>query len=74
MIPKDEEYRAEIFKIAGFAMMAPIGKFFLEPWVIFKEVNNGIFFIFLVVSLLLAYIGLVFVMKGYDILLIHRRK
>ncbi len=74
MIPKDEEYRTEIFKIAGFAMMAPIGKFFLEPWVTFKEVNNGIFFIFLIVSLFLAYIGLVFVMKGYDILLIHRRK
>lgn len=74
VIPKDEEYRSEIFKIAGFAMMAPIGKFFLEPWVIFKEINIIKFVIFLAVSSFLAYAGLIFIMKGYDILLANRRK
>ena len=63
---KDEEFRAEIFKLLGFACGAPFGNFIL------KLVFDGLeaFEIYeLVMSMSLFFLGYIFVSKSYEIML-----
>lgn len=75
MIPEYEKYRAEIFKIAGFAMLTPIGRLFLQPGETFAQYGAIGTLIYVIVSLVLAYFGLYTMLKAYvEMEKIERRK
>jgi|GEM_PF-1751382 len=73
MITEEQRYRAYTLSIAGFALMTPLGKVFLEYFYIFREYGPILFFINLVISALLFLAGLTFVDHGRSILS-ERRK
>ena len=68
MINELNKYRVDIFKIAGFAVMVPFGRLFIEPTVIFNEVGLIGFPIYVMISFGLFMLGLMFICKGYDII------
>lgn len=72
MITKEEEYMARSYQIAGFALIAPLGRFFLDPFSMLNGTGSPMFNIFIIVSLALAFTGLVFIDKGRDILKLKR--
>lgn len=72
MTPEYEKYRAEIFKIAGFAMLSPLGRFFLQPIEIIKEYGLVFSFLYFTFGCLLFYVGLLFITKGFEVLELER--
>ena len=64
----EEEYRAETFRIAGFAMWTPLGSIFLNPFSSLKEAGPTYFIGYIIVSILLSIAGLYHLEKGRDIL------
>lgn len=63
MITEEQKYYAEILKIAGFALMTPLGKAILS----IPEFEPTIsFFIFAVIALGLFGFGIILVFKGVD--------
>ena len=62
---KDEEFRAEIFKILGFTCGVPFGSFILK--LIFEGIKSFEFYEFLMASSCL-YFGFLFVNKSYEIM------
>ena len=73
MVTKEDEYKASTFQIAGFALLAPFGKIFLDPFTLFKEGGLIGIILFITFSLLIALLGLIFIDRGRDILNIKRR-
>lgn len=73
MIYEVDKYNAEILKIAGFALMTPFGRIIVQPTIVFGEFNLIWFFIYVGFCLLLFFLGVVFVVRGYDILDLQRR-
>ena len=73
MIDELDKYRVEIFKIAGFAMMTPLGRIFVQPTVVFNEFKPVWFFIYLLISFGLGTIGFMLILKGSDILYGERK-
>jgi len=73
VITEEQKYRAETSKIAGFALMTPIGRIVLDP-LLLEEFGfiGGI--AYLMVAILLCLCGIVAVVKGCDILDINRRR
>ena len=70
----EEEYLAEICKIAGFALMSPMGKLVLDiPGIDFSNLSCQ-FFIYLGLSTLLFFIGLILIVSGYGIVYEKNRK
>ena len=69
-----EKYRADIFKIAGFAVMTPLGRIFVEPVAVFREFGIIGSITYSIFSILLSLLGLIFFAKGYDILNFEIRK
>ena len=70
----EEEYLAEICKIAGFALMSHMGKFILSiPDTDFSNLQYK-FFIYLGLSTLLFFIGLILIVNGYGIVYEKNRK
>ena len=61
-----QRYRAQFFQISGFAFMTPLGKFILDLKDIKLEQVGIWFFVYLVFSLLLAYCGIIFLLKGEE--------
>ena len=74
MIYEVDKYRAEILKIAGFAMMTPFGRIIVQPMVVFNEFNSPIFVLYLIIALWLFYMGLLSVARGYSILKQEKEK
>ena len=74
MLAELDKYRVEIFKIAGFACMAPLGRIFFEPLALLKECGLILFLGYMVTALALTMLGLIFISKGYDILDAEKRK
>ena len=74
MINESDKYRAEMFKISGFSCIVPFGRIFFEPIAFFKECGSIPFFCYVIVAFGLAVLGLVFVLKGYDILSLEEKK
>lgn len=70
----EEEYQAEVYKIAGFALMSPMGKFILSiPDIDFSNLHCK-FFIYLGLSTLLFFIGFIMLLNGYAIVYERNRK
>ncbi len=70
----EEEYMAEVYKIAGFALMSPMGKFVLSIPDISIESLNYQFFIYIGLSTLLFFIGFIMIVNGYAIVYERNRK
>ena len=70
----EEEYLAEIYKIAGFALMSPMGKFVLDIPTLSVDSLNYPFFIYLFLSILLFFIGFIMILNGYGIVYAVNRK
>ena len=68
MIKEIDRYSAEILKIAGFALMTPFGRIIIQPSVVFNELGLIAFIFYTTFSLLLFFIGVIVLIKGYDIL------
>ena len=68
MIKEVEKYGAEIFKIAGFACMSPFGRIIIQPSTVFNELGLIAFIFYMIFALFLVLIGLILLLKGYDIL------
>ena len=61
------EYRADVFKLAGFGLFTPIGKVILSiPDLKFSDFNFQ-FYLFLVVSVLFVYFAIILIVKGQQI-------
>ena len=70
----EEEYLAEIYKVAGFALMSPMGKFVLDIPTLSVNSFNYPFFIYLFLSILLFFIGFIMLLSGYGIVYAINRK
>ena len=70
----EEEYLVEVYKIAGFALMSPIGKFILDIPDLNVDSLNHQFFIYLFLSILLFLIGFIMLLNGYAIVYERNRK
>ena len=68
MIKEIDRYSAEIFKISGFALMSPLGRVVIQPSVVFTEFGLKGFIFYSIFSLFLFFIGIIILIKGYDIL------
>ena len=74
MIDELDEFTVEIFKMTGFAFMAPFGRLFFEPMAVFKECGTILFFIYVTVAFSLLILGLMLIAKAYVILELGERK
>ena len=70
----EEEYLAEIYKVAGFALMSPMGKFVLDIPTLSVNSFNYPFLIYLFLSILLFFIGFIMLLSGYGIVYAINRK
>jgi len=68
VVTDEKNYRAETTKIAGLAFLSPLGRIILDPLSLLYNYDYLVIFLFLVYSIVLAFIGLVFVLKAHDIL------
>ena len=68
MVKEVDKYSAEILKIAGFALMTLFGRVALQPTVVFNELGLTGFIFYIIFSLFLFFIGVLMLVKGYDIL------
>lgn len=68
MISKEDEYKAEICKITGFALIAPLAKVILNiPFAELSETTiSHLLYLFLVISF--GSIGIMLIFKGTEIL------
>ena len=74
MISEDQQYRAEVFKIAGFALMTPLGRIVIDYIEIFKQIGPLMFGINLFIAFLLFLVGLTFIEMGRNILDVRSSK
>ena len=62
------EYKAEVFKIAGFALMTPIGRLILEfPNIKLTSLNIQFFF-YVLIAILLFCLGIIVLTTGLEII------
>ncbi len=66
MVTEIQRYRARLFQVFGFSCMAPLGKLILlilDP----KSLDLTIkFVIVLLISIILAFLGIIFLLKGEE--------
>lgn len=66
MITEEHKFLAEVYKISGFALMTPLGRYFL----IFSDINlrnlTVQFFIHLIISIILFYFGVIMIQRAYE--------
>ena len=65
---KDNEYRAETFRIFGLSIMAPFGKVILAFSDLRLEEINLQLIIYFVISLILVLFGIILIQRGYEVL------
>ena len=68
MISKSQEYKAEALRIAGFAMLSPFGRLFLQPVEIFRDYNLCLAICYIISTCAFGFLGLVFITRGYEII------
>ncbi len=68
VIKEVDKYGSEIFKIAGFAFMSPFGRIIVQPSIVFNELGFNGFIFYIIFSLFLFFIGIISLIKGYNIL------
>ena len=66
MVSEDRRYRAEVFKICGFALMTPFGKIILQLLDIGLQIITLRFFVSLLISLFLFSFGVIMLQIGYE--------
>ncbi|MBI1858269.1 MAG: hypothetical protein HYR97_04055 [Candidatus Melainabacteria bacterium] len=73
MATDEQNFRAETTKVAGLAFLTPMGRILLDPLPLLHGYNLFEITIYSVYALGLAFLGIIFILKGHDIL-IERRK
>ena len=73
MLSSENKFRAETLRIAGIALMTPLGRLVLENIKLFNDIGSGWFYFNFVISLGLFIVGLTFVERGRGILYTYRR-
>ena len=68
MILERQKYSAYTFNIAGFALMTPMGRLFLQPLEIFKEYGITMFISYGIICFGLFLFGMFLILKGFEIL------
>ena len=66
MILEEDKYRAEVFKIAGFGLMTPFGKYIidlLQTGIVNFRINPMVSFS---VSFLLFILGVIILQRGFE--------
>ena len=67
MIKKSKEYKSEIYKIAGFALMTPAGGIFVNP-LLCRELEALKFILYGFLCLMLLALGIWSLFYGYNVL------
>lgn len=68
MISEEQKYIAEIFKIGGFALIAPLGKVILGiPYLTFEDLTIE-FIMYFIQTLCFAIWGIILMRKGKELL------
>lgn len=70
----EEEYIAQAYQIAGFALMSPFGRMCLQPTVVFNEFNLIGFISYASFAILVFLLGVIFIEKGRVILNLRKGK
>lgn len=67
MVTKEQEYRAEILKISGFAFLAPFGKIALS--ILYLSLSDLTIntLLYIILTLGLAVIGIIFLLDGINL-------
>ena len=68
MITEEQKFRAETFRMLGIALLAPAGKILIDPLTFYQEQGLIYTVIYIVFSLVAAYVGLVHIEKARVIL------
>ena len=72
MITEEDKYKSQTFRIFGIGMTVPFGSIFLDPLSIIKTYGIKLFVFYVLFTIVLALLGLVFIERGRVI--IHERK
>ena len=68
MISEEQKYLADVYKLSGFALMSPFGRFILflsDIYSSYKE-PKPILIAHLLLSLVLFICGIIMIQKGYE--------
>ena len=66
MTNEEHEFLADVYKVSGFALMTPLGRYFLILSDIrFPDLTIQ-FFIYLTVSIVLFYFGVIMIQRAYE--------
>ena len=68
VVKENTKFRAETIRLGGIAFLAPIGKVVMDLFELIDQYGSLKFIVFFIYSLGLAYVGLVFIARSYDII------
>ena len=74
MLPDEEKFRAETFRIAGFALLTPLGRLFLDPVGLFEIYGIVGLIFYLLMAIVVGFFGLVLILKCFDIIYTNKQK
>ena len=73
MITEEQKYKAYVLSLAGFALMTPFGKLWIDFYEIIRNIGIGGFIIYTLICGCLFLAGLTFIEHGRS-MLIEKRK
>ena len=73
MPSKEDEYKAQVYQITGFALMSLFGRICLQPSVVFNELGFLGFILYLVFAAIAFLVGFIVIDKGRVIVREKRR-
>ena len=68
MVLEENKYRAQILQIGGFGLMTPAAKIYLSILDLKLNDLSVKFFIYSLVSMFLLYLGIIFLVRGIEML------
>ncbi len=68
MVAEAQKYRAQFFQIVGFSLFTPFGKMMMDIFDLKFEKLSMIFFIFLSISAIIGFVGIILITKGLEVL------
>jgi len=72
MVSEENKYFAEVYKVIGFAFMAPFGRVILSiPSLKLSDLSFG-FLVYTFLSLFLVYVGAIILLKGSEFVIERR--
>lgn len=66
MISEDRKYQSDIFKITGFALMTPLGRFVLNLLELGPRGDIVSFVLNVIGSFILFFFGIIAIQRGYE--------